>query len=74
MIALSLSPRLSQSFCSVKITGEVRKYAAEHGIAEEEALADGGGEGGGVSGEGKRRLREGVNMKATPPAIFNRRI
>ena len=28
-------------FCSMKITEEVRKYAAEQGIAEEEALKKG---------------------------------
>ena len=28
-------------FCSMKITEEVRKYAAEQGIAEDEALAQG---------------------------------
>jgi phosphomethylpyrimidine synthase len=28
-------------FCSMKITENVRKYAAEQGIAEEEALAKG---------------------------------
>jgi phosphomethylpyrimidine synthase len=28
-------------FCSMKISEDVRKYAAEHGIAEEEALKKG---------------------------------
>ncbi len=28
-------------FCSMKITEDVRKYAAEHGVAEEEALRSG---------------------------------
>ena len=28
-------------FCSMKITEDVRKYAAEQGVAEEEALAKG---------------------------------
>jgi phosphomethylpyrimidine synthase len=28
-------------FCSLKITEDVRKYAAEHGIAEETALQKG---------------------------------
>ena len=28
-------------FCSIKITEDVRKYAAEQGVAEEEALAKG---------------------------------
>jgi phosphomethylpyrimidine synthase len=30
-------------FCSMKITEDVRKYAAEHGIAEEEVLKKGMG-------------------------------
>ena len=29
------------NFCSMKITEDVRKYAAEQGIAEEEALKQG---------------------------------
>jgi phosphomethylpyrimidine synthase len=28
-------------FCSMKITEDVRKYAAEHGITEETAIEDG---------------------------------
>jgi phosphomethylpyrimidine synthase len=28
-------------FCAMKITEDVRKYAAEHGLAEEEALRKG---------------------------------
>jgi len=45
----------------MKITEDGRKYAAEQGIAEEEALKKGiGGNVPRVRGEGKRALREGV--------------
>ena len=51
-------------FCSMKITEDVRKYAAEQGIAEEEALEEGdGGEVEGVRGEGRGGLREGVRVR-----------
>ena len=33
--------RCGPHFCSMKITEDVRKYAAEQGIAEEEALKKG---------------------------------
>jgi phosphomethylpyrimidine synthase len=35
------SSRCSPHFCSMKITEDVRKYAAEQAISEEEALANG---------------------------------
>ena len=47
-------------FCSMKITEDVRKYAAEQGIAEEEALERDGGKVEGVRGERGGGLREGV--------------
>ncbi len=49
-------------FCSMKITEDVRKYAAEQGIAEEEALQEGDGRKvKRVRGKGRGGLREGVN-------------
>ena len=51
-------------FCSMKITQDVREYAAKQGVSEEEALQEGhGGEGGRVRAEGRGDLLEGV----TPP-------
>jgi hypothetical protein len=48
-------------FCSMKITEDVRKYAAEQGIAEEAALAKGnGGEVEGVCRKGGGGIRKGV--------------
>ena len=39
--AKSVQRRPEPDFCSMKITEDVRKYAAEQGIAEEEALKKG---------------------------------
>ncbi len=48
-------------FCSMKITEDVRKYAAEQGIAESEALGiRNGGKGERICGARCRALREGV--------------
>ena len=50
-------------FCSMKITEDVRKYAAEQGIAEEEALKTGHGRKvEGVCGERRGGLREGERI------------
>jgi len=49
-------------FCSMKISEDVRKYAAEQAISEEEALQEGhGGEVKGVRRERCGALREGLN-------------
>ena len=48
-------------FCSMKITQDVRDYAAKQGIAESRGARQGhGGEGGGVREEGRGDLLEGV--------------
>ena len=52
-------------FCSMKITEDVRKYAAEQGLNEDEALKKGMEEKSrGVRREGRRGLREGVTVLA----------
>jgi phosphomethylpyrimidine synthase len=43
-------------FCSMKITEDVRKYAAEQGIAEEEALAKG------MSAKAAEFVRQGADV------------
>ena len=43
-------------FCSMKITEDVRKYAAEQGIAEEAALANG------MSGKASEFVKSGATI------------
>ena len=50
-------------FCSMKITQDVRDYAAKHGVDDEDALAQGhGGEGDRVREEGRGDLQQGVDV------------
>jgi phosphomethylpyrimidine synthase len=45
-------------FCSMKITEDVRKYAAEQGLAESEALESG------MQGKGKEFVEQGSELYA----------
>ena len=54
-------------FCSMKITQDVREYAAKLGVSDEDALQEGdGGQGGRVRAEGRGDLLEGVTAN---PAV-----
>jgi phosphomethylpyrimidine synthase len=59
-------------FCSMKITQDVRDYAAKQGIAETDALAEGhGGEGGRVREEGRRDLQQGLSTASGTDRSFD---
>jgi phosphomethylpyrimidine synthase len=49
-------------FCSMKITEDVRKYAAEQGVAEEEALKMG------LAEKSREFAERGAEIYAGPPA------
>ena len=54
-------------FCSMKITQDVREYAAKQGIAESRGARQGhGGEGGRVRAEGRGDLQQGVATRVSP--------
>ena len=53
-------------FCSMKITEDIRRFAAEHGVTADEAVRGRHeGDGGGIPREGRRDLRRGRHRRLT---------